>query len=132
MLVSSGAPLNLWMEVILSACHIHNRISYKKFLGSKFDMKDLGEAKVILGIKITRTPNGFKLSQEHYVEKILKKFEHFDCKRVAGGYMQWPSEGHNLEAGGSKLSWFLTSYWEHNIPKRVAVVQQSLARYYTQ
>ncbi|RVW59821.1 hypothetical protein CK203_098472 [Vitis vinifera] len=30
----------------------------KKFLGSKFDMKDLGEAKVILGIKITRTPNG--------------------------------------------------------------------------
>ncbi|KAL6335533.1 hypothetical protein AAG906_030661 [Vitis piasezkii] len=52
----------------------------KKFLGSKFDMKDLGETKVILGIKITRTPNGLKLSQEHYVEKILRKFEHFDCK----------------------------------------------------
>ena len=34
----------------------------KKFLGSKFDMKDLGEAEVILGIKITRTPNGLKLS----------------------------------------------------------------------
>ena len=25
----------------------------KKFLGSKFDMKDLGEAEMILGIKIT-------------------------------------------------------------------------------
>ena len=34
----------------------------KKFLGSKFDMKDLGGVEVILGIKITRTPNGLKLS----------------------------------------------------------------------
>ena len=50
----------------------------KKFLGSKFDMKDLGKAKVIVGIKITRTPNRLKLSQEYYVEKILRKFEHFD------------------------------------------------------
>ena len=58
----------------------------KKFLGSKFDMKDLGEAEVILGIKITRTPNGLKLSQEHYVEKILRKFEHFDCKPMSTPY----------------------------------------------
>ncbi|KAJ9684091.1 hypothetical protein PVL29_016537 [Vitis rotundifolia] len=58
----------------------------KKFLGSKFDMKDLGEAEVILGIKIIRTPNGLKLSQEHYVEKILRKFEHFDCKPVSTPY----------------------------------------------
>ena len=43
-------------------------------------MKDLGEAEVILGIKITRTTNGINLSQEHYVKKILKRFEHFDCK----------------------------------------------------
>ncbi|KAL6338602.1 hypothetical protein AAG906_021317 [Vitis piasezkii] len=34
----------------------------KKFLGSKFDIKGLEETKVILGIKITRTPNGLKLS----------------------------------------------------------------------
>nr|CAN83486.1 hypothetical protein VITISV_019986 [Vitis vinifera] len=161
MLVSSGAPLNLWEEAILSACHIQNRISYeknvcklvkslyglkqapkqwhnkfdhmlvtngysinnadkciynkyedntcvviclyvddmlifgtslevvcetKKFLGSKFDMKDLGEAEVILGIKIIRTPNGLKLSQEHYIEKILRKFEHFDCKPLSTPY----------------------------------------------
>ena len=30
MLVSSEAPLNLWGEAILSACHIQNRIPYKK------------------------------------------------------------------------------------------------------
>ena len=34
----------------------------KKYLGPKFDMKELGEAEVILGIKITRTPNRLKLS----------------------------------------------------------------------
>ena len=58
----------------------------KKFLGSKFDMKDLGEAEVILRIKIIRTPNEIKLSQEHYVKKILRKFEHFDCKLVSTLY----------------------------------------------
>ena len=30
MLISSGAPLNLWGEAILSACLIQNRIPYKK------------------------------------------------------------------------------------------------------
>ena len=48
--------------------------------------KFLGEVEVILGIKITRTPNGLKLSQEHYVEKILRKFEHLDCKTVSTPY----------------------------------------------
>ena len=46
-------------------------IDTKSFLRLKFDMKDLGEAEVILGIKISRTLNGLNLSQEHYVEKIL-------------------------------------------------------------
>lgn len=31
----------------------------KNFLSSKFEMKDLGEADVILGVKIKRTSNGF-------------------------------------------------------------------------
>ena len=42
-------------------------------LGSHFDMKDLGEANFILGIKITRTCEGIFFDQSHYVEKILKK-----------------------------------------------------------
>ena len=49
-------------------------------------MKDLGEAEVIIGIKITRTLNGLNLSQEHYFENILKRFEHFDCKPVSTPY----------------------------------------------
>ena len=47
----------------------------KKMLTSKFDMKDIGVADVILGIKITRTSGGLILSQSHYIEKILDKFD---------------------------------------------------------
>ena len=61
-------------------------IENKIFLRSKFDIKDLGEAGVILGIKISRTTNGLNLSQELYVEKILRRFEHFDCKLVSTLY----------------------------------------------
>ena len=36
--------------------------STKRFLASKFDMKDMGEASVILGIKIIRRDNGIMLT----------------------------------------------------------------------
>ena len=49
-------------------------------------MKDLGEAEVILGVKVTRTENGFTLSQPHYVEKILKRFDNFDVNSVRTPY----------------------------------------------
>ena len=47
----------------------------KKILSSKFNMKDLGVADVILGIKFSRTSNGLILSQSHYIEKLLDKFD---------------------------------------------------------
>nr|GEY18308.1 ATP phosphoribosyltransferase 1, chloroplastic [Tanacetum cinerariifolium] len=43
----------------------------KDMLKSKFNMKDMGLADVILRIKIIRTHNGLVLSQAHYVDKIL-------------------------------------------------------------
>ena len=41
--------------------------STKMMLSNSFDIKDLGVADIILGIKITRTPDGISLSQSHYV-----------------------------------------------------------------
>ena len=41
-------------------------------------MKDMGVADVILGIKITRTSEGYNISQAHYIEKILEKFSKDD------------------------------------------------------
>ena len=38
MLVSSGAPLNLWGETIISACHIQNRITYKRIGKTPYEL----------------------------------------------------------------------------------------------
>ncbi|BFG40858.1 hypothetical protein CerSpe_271320 [Prunus speciosa] len=51
--------------------------STKKMLNSNFDMKDLGLADVILGIRVKRNSDGYILTQSHYVETILRKFGHF-------------------------------------------------------
>ncbi|CAJ2637004.1 unnamed protein product [Trifolium pratense] len=58
----------------------------KSMLSNNFDMKDLGEASVILGIKITRSEKGISLDQSHYVEKILKKYGYFNCKPACTPY----------------------------------------------
>ncbi|KAF3664438.1 Histone acetyltransferase HAC4 [Capsicum annuum] len=52
----------------------------KYFFASQFEMKDIGEADVILGIKIIRSASGLTLTQSSYIEKVLKRFGHFDNK----------------------------------------------------
>ena len=49
----------------------------KHLLCGKFDMKDMGLADVILGIKITRHSEGIVLSQSHYAEKVLGRFKNY-------------------------------------------------------
>ncbi|XP_070049445.1 uncharacterized protein [Nicotiana tomentosiformis] len=49
----------------------------KRMLASKFNMKDLGVADVILGIRIHKTPQGLVLSQSHYIEKVYNKARQF-------------------------------------------------------
>lgn len=52
----------------------------KSFLSQNFDMKDLGEADVILNIKLIKNENGITLLQSHYVEKVLSRFGYLDSK----------------------------------------------------
>ncbi|GJX64147.1 zinc finger, CCHC-type containing protein [Tanacetum coccineum] len=49
----------------------------------KFSLKDMGEADVILGIKIKRDNKGIVITQSHYIEKKLKKFNREDCSPVS-------------------------------------------------
>jgi len=52
----------------------------KDFLSNNFVMKDVGEAIVILNIKLLREANGeVILVQSHYVEKILSHIGYSDC-----------------------------------------------------
>ena len=55
----------------------------KKGLSAQFKMKDLGEIHHCLGISVTREGNSIKLSQQHYIDQLLKRFGMEQCNTVA-------------------------------------------------
>ena len=59
--------------------------NFKVLLSSEFDMKDLGEAKKILGMEILRdrAKGILYLSQRRYIEKVLRRFSMGDAKSVS-------------------------------------------------
>ena len=58
----------------------------KLFLSFNFEMKDMGEVNVILGVRIIRNGDSILLSQEQYIEKLLRKFGYYDFKPVSTPY----------------------------------------------
>jgi Reverse transcriptase (RNA-dependent DNA polymerase) len=75
--------LVLYVDDILFASNDKNMMhETKKFLFKYFDMKDLGEASYVLGLKIHRDRNkgilGF--SQQTYIDKVLKRYGMKNCK----------------------------------------------------
>ncbi|KAJ1304230.1 hypothetical protein OPQ81_005394 [Rhizoctonia solani] len=54
----------------------------KSKMGNEFDLVNLGEPKMFVGVKIDRdrAAGTIKISQGRYVEDILKRFEMSDCK----------------------------------------------------
>ena len=54
----------------------------KAQLSKKFEMKDLGEAKQILRMKICRSAGCIKLSQQKYLQKILDRFQCTNVRRT--------------------------------------------------
>jgi hypothetical protein len=66
--------------------------SIKHFLTFKFNMKDMGEVSVLLGIKIIRRDNGIMLtflksfSILKLDRKLFKKFSYFDVTSVFTSY----------------------------------------------
>ena len=68
-------------DILLASSDVSLLLETKKFLSSKFDMKDLGEASFVLGIEIhrDRSKGVLGLSQKAYIEKVLKKFSMHKC-----------------------------------------------------
>jgi hypothetical protein len=59
----------------------------KDFLSNNFEIKDLGEADVILNIKLLREGNGgITPLQSHYVEKVLSRFGYSECEPAPTPY----------------------------------------------
>jgi hypothetical protein len=68
-------------DILLASSDVGLLLEIKKFLFLKFDMKDLGKASFVLGIEIhrDRSKGVLGLSQNAYIEKVLKKFSMHKC-----------------------------------------------------
>jgi hypothetical protein len=71
-------------DMLIVGKNISNIDRLKKQLGESFAMKDMGAAKQILGIRIMRDRKERKLwmSQEHYIERVLQRFQMENSKAV--------------------------------------------------
>nr|KYP56102.1 Retrovirus-related Pol polyprotein from transposon TNT 1-94 [Cajanus cajan] len=69
-------------DILLASNNIGLLHETKRFLTKNFEMKDLGEASFVLGIKILRDHSHgiIRLSQENYIDKVLYRFDMKDSK----------------------------------------------------
>ena len=77
--------LSLYVEDLLLAGNNKAFIkTIKEWLSSTFEMKDMGEASFVLGVKILRDCSRklLGLSQETYIRKVLERFHMQDCKPI--------------------------------------------------
>ncbi|RVW98913.1 Retrovirus-related Pol polyprotein from transposon TNT 1-94 [Vitis vinifera] len=68
-------------DILLASSDVGLLHETKRFLSSKFDMKDLGNASFVLGIQIHRDCSRgiFGLSQKAYIDKVLSRFGMSNC-----------------------------------------------------
>ena len=74
--------LVLYVDDILLATNDKGLLhEVKQFLSKNFDMKDMGEASYVIGIKIHRDwfQGILGLSQETYINKVLERFQMKNC-----------------------------------------------------
>jgi hypothetical protein len=82
-----GVILCLYVNDILifvTSLDVINEV--KTILCQSFDMEDLGEADVILNIKLIKGENGIALTQSHFVERVLSHFGYKDNKPSPTSY----------------------------------------------
>ena len=76
--------LCLYVDDILIFCTSINVINETKVLLSIIFLYERSRvAHVVLGLQIERTHERIGISQSHYIEKVLKRFNYFDCKSVS-------------------------------------------------
>ena len=73
-------------DILVFGSNMHFINDVKSLLFRNFDIKDLGQVDVILGIKLIKKNDGMTFTQSYYVEKLLKKFNYFDAKHAFTPY----------------------------------------------
>ncbi|GKE70477.1 ribonuclease H-like domain-containing protein, partial [Tanacetum coccineum] len=71
-------------DIVLTGNNVNEINNVKKFLSSKFKIKDLGELKYFLGIEVLKTDKGgLCLSQRKYCLELLHDFGLLACNPVS-------------------------------------------------
>ena len=86
--LSSGKFIYLLLyvdDMLIAASNMEEIVKLKEQLGSAFEMKDLGAAKRILGMEISRDRSNRKLflSQKEFAEKVIRRFGMEKAKLVS-------------------------------------------------
>ena len=92
-------------DMLILGTNIEIIKSTKKMLSNNFNKKDLGVTDKILGIKITRTPNGICLSQSHYVNKMIKRFKNHEIKENTNSFLPYIHLRKNTGTGVLQLEY---------------------------
>ena len=75
--------LSLYVDgILLPGTSVKDVKTIKDWLSLNFEMKDMGEAEYILGVKIKRdrSKRMLSMSQKTYIVKIVERFNMRDCK----------------------------------------------------
>ncbi|GJX23687.1 ribonuclease H-like domain-containing protein [Tanacetum coccineum] len=70
-------------DIVVSENNGHEIDKFKKFLSSKFMIKDFGLLKYFLGIEVLENKNGMCLSQKKYCLELLNEYGLLACKPTA-------------------------------------------------
>ncbi|CAD6238878.1 GSCOCG00012546001-RA-CDS, partial [Cotesia congregata] len=81
--ISKNIYVVLYVDDLVIATQDKNTMNnFKEYLMHKFQMVDLKEIKLFLGIRVTRENNIIMLDQNAYVNSVLEKFNMQDCNPV--------------------------------------------------
>ena len=71
-------------DILLAGNDMEMIVAMKEWLSSNFEIKDMGEADYILGVKILRDSSKklLDLSQQTFIKKVLERFQIHNCKPI--------------------------------------------------
>ena len=70
-------------DILIATENEKTMLKVKKMISEKFDVKDLGELRSFLGVKVEMLSNGIWIGQPGYATKVLEKFDMIDAKPVS-------------------------------------------------
>lgn len=82
--VNKNIYVVLYVDDLVIACADSQTMNnFKSYLMSKFEMIDLKEIKLFLGMRVTRCNDMISLDQSAYIKSVLHKFKMYDCNPVS-------------------------------------------------